>query len=158
MEKISAGAVAPTVFARERPMPLLSVVSSLLPAIVIVLLHAVHMLILPALASSMLMMSHDSTGMSGAGSMNGMNMPAMSEMDHSSMHPMSSEPIASGVPWMEIVMGAIWIISIASILQAGYQWWRLLRSKSITKMHYVCAGFSTISLCVAIYSIAMMIG
>ncbi|MFD1884378.1 hypothetical protein [Paenibacillus wenxiniae] len=158
MDKISTGSVAHTTFVHERLRSILPVFSSLLPAIVIVLLHVVHMLVLPALASSMIIMSHDDTAMSGTGGINGMTMNTMSGMDHHSMHSMNGDSITSDIPWMEIVMGAIWIISIVSILQAGYQWWKLLRSKSITKIHYVCAGFSTISLCVAIYSMVMMVG
>ncbi len=150
MEKINTRSVSHAAFMRERRLPMLPIFSSLLPAIVIILLHVVHMLVLPALASSIMIMSHEDAGMSGAGSMNG--------MDHHSMHDMSGNSITRSIPWMEIMMGAIWMISIVSILQAGYQWWRLLRSKSMTKIHYVCAGSSTISLGVAIYSIVMMVG
>ncbi len=154
MEKISVSSAhhvsAP--FVRGRGASLGSVFSSLLPTILLVLLHAVHMLVLPALASSMSMMSEHSM------EMNGMTMNEMSVMDHSMMHHMSQNANASGIPWMEIVWGAIWVVSIASIAQAVYQWWKLLRSRSMSKMNYVCAGFSTISFAVAVYSIAMLIG
>lgn len=133
---------------RSKAMSTLPMLSSLLPAVVIVLLHVIHMLIVPALASSMVMMEQGSMEMNGSGM----------SMDHSGMSHMSDGSTSSTIPWMEIVMGAIWIISIVSIVQAGYQLWTMLRSKQAARMNYVCAGFSLISLGVAVYSMVMMIG
>ncbi|WP_411347268.1 hypothetical protein [Paenibacillus sp. WLX2291] len=145
---------------RSKAMSTLPMLSSLLPAVVIVLLHVIHMLIVPALASSMVMMEQGSMEMNGSGmSMDGMSgMNHMDSMDHSGMSHMSDGSTSSAIPWMEIVMGAIWIISIVSIVQAGYQLWTMLRSKQAARMNYVCAGFSLISLGVAVYSIVVMIG
>ncbi|MEW4370183.1 hypothetical protein [Paenibacillus kandeliae] len=159
MEKTSAWSVHDSTISggiRRKGMSPLQLVSSLLPALVIVVLHAIHMLILPALASSMVMMGHGSMDMSGSGMrVNGSS--SMQGMDHSSMSDNGGYPMSSAIPWMEIVMGAIWIISIASILQAGYQLWNMLRKKPTVKMNYICAGFSLVSLGVAVYSIVIML-
>lgn len=160
MEKMSTWSAHDSMGAEEisrKGMSTLQLLSSLLPALIIVGLHAIHMLILPALASSMVMMGHGSMDMSGSGmSMDGSS--SMNEMNHSYMSDSGGHSMNHAIPWMEIVMGAIWIISIASILQAGYQLWNMLSKKPTAKMNYVCAGFSIISLGVAVYSIVIMLG